>query len=377
MGHECLYVNKEKQLFLSVYVDDFKMAGKASNITPMWKVLGRDLELDPPVTSTKAVYLGCAQAPWIPDAGMVQNKQLFYKSLYNPKPVAGGDSTLSGDDGDINASKPESSLRERPLRREEGEGIKSSKPEQIKGWTYSMCGHSQQCVEKYLQLTGKDVSTLKMVATPCIDDHMLNEEDMQEKGELHVNAARIVLKVLYVARVNRPDIYWAVNTLAREVTKWTKACDRRVHRLISYLYWTTNYHQKCWVGDDPQNCVLALFVDASFAGYLGDSISSTGAMMCLVGPNTFVPVQWLCKKQTAVSHSSTEAEVIALDTGVRLDGIPALIFWELVIEVLGPRTKGSIASGDTTLTQANKTRKFCNGYDVLNNVDWVPPSLPP
>ena len=238
-----------------------------------------------------------------------------------------------------------------------------------------MCGHSQQCVEKYLQLTGKDVSTLKQVATPCIDDHMLNEEDLQEKGELHVNAARIVLKALYVARVNRPDIYWAVNTLAREVTKWTKACDRRVHRLISYLHWTSAYHQKCWVGDDPQDCVLALFVDASFAGYLGDSISSTGAMMCLVGPNTFVPIQWLCKKQTAVSHSSTEAEVISLDTGVRLDGIPALIFRELVIEVLGPRIKHMNASGDTSLVQSQK-RRICNGYDVLLNVDWVPHRSP-
>ena len=33
---------------------------------------------------------------------------------------------------------------------------------------------------------------------------------------------------------------------------------------------------------------------------------------------------WMCKKQTAVSHSSTESEIISLDTGLRLDGIPAL-----------------------------------------------------
>ena len=60
-----------------------------------------------------------------------------------------------GDENAENASRPESSLNERPLRREDDNkvegGIKSSnklKPEQIKGWTYSMCGHSQQCVEK-------------------------------------------------------------------------------------------------------------------------------------------------------------------------------------------------------------------------------------
>ena len=34
----------------------------------------------------------------------------------------------------------------------------------------------------------------------------------------------------------------------------------------------------------------------------------------------------MCKKQTSVSHSSTEAEVISLDAGLRMDGIPARSF---------------------------------------------------
>ena len=29
-------------------------------------------------------------------------------------------------------------------------------------------------------------------------------------------------------------------------------------------------------------------------------------------------------KQTSVSHSSTESEVVSLDAGLRMDGIPAL-----------------------------------------------------
>ena len=37
------------------------------------------------------------------------------------------------------------------------------------------------------------------------------------------------------------------------------------------------------------------------------------------------------KKQTAVSHSSTEAEIISLDTGLRLDGLPALELWDLIV----------------------------------------------
>ena len=41
----------------------------------------------------------------------------------------------------------------------------------------------------------------------------------------------------------------------------------------------------------------------------------------------------MCKKQTSISHSSTEAELISLDAGLRMDGIPALDLLDLVFEV--------------------------------------------
>ena len=40
---------------------------------------------------------------------------------------------------------------------------------------------------------------------------------------------------------------------------------------------------------------------------------------------------WMCKKQTSVSHSSTESEIISLDTGLKLDGLPALELWDLIV----------------------------------------------
>ena len=43
----------------------------------------------------------------------------------------------------------------------------------------------------------------------------------------------------------------------------------------------------------------------------------------------------MCKKQTSVSHSSTESEIISLDTGLRLDGLPALELWDLIVSVFG------------------------------------------
>ena len=45
---ECLFVHREKGLFLSVYVDDIKLAGKKSNLDPMWKLLNKEVYLGEP-----------------------------------------------------------------------------------------------------------------------------------------------------------------------------------------------------------------------------------------------------------------------------------------------------------------------------------------
>ena len=51
--------------------------------------------------------------------------------------------------------------------------------------------------------------------------------------------------------------------------------------------------------------------------------SQHGGILCIFGSRTFVPTSWMCKKQTSVSHCSTEGEIISLDAGLRMDGIPA------------------------------------------------------
>ena len=42
----------------------------------------------------------------------------------------------------------------------------------------------------------------------------------------------------------------------------------------------------------------------------------------------------MCKKQSSLSQSSTESESISLDAGLRMDGLPALDLWDILIEVL-------------------------------------------
>ena len=47
------------------------------------------------------------------------------------------------------------------------------------------------------------------------------------------------------------------------------------------------------------------------------------------GSRTFVPVNWMCKKQTSVSDRSTESDIISLDAGLRMDGLLAFFFGTL------------------------------------------------
>ena len=121
-------------------------------------------------------------------------------------------------------------------------------------------------------------------------------------------------------------------------------------------------------------------MDASFAGVLDDSNSTKGPYLCIVGPRTFVPITWVCKRQTAVSHSSTEAEVISLDAALRMEGLPSVMLWELVMEVFGdpksasntpvsaPKRKAALSK------QTTPQAALFNGF--VENLDFIPCTIP-
>ena len=203
-----------------------------------------------------------------------------------------------------------------------------------------MEGHAKKCVERYCEFANKTTQQLYKVSTPRIDYHHFKEEELKSVGDLSQVCSQIVLKCLYLARIGRPDILWSVNKLARSITKWTKACDKRISRLISYIHHTCEYKQYCHVGNT--HCRLGLFHDSDFAGDLEDSKCASGGTLCVFGSHTFVPISWMCKKQTSVSHSSTESEIISLVARLRLDGIPALDLWDLIVAVLGNTTQNRI-----------------------------------
>ena len=258
----------------------------------------KDVDLGEPTSFLDNVYLGCTQRVCQITKDIVDN----YRSIFESRICAGATGKL---------------------------------PETMSLWSYDMEGYAKKCVERNCELANKTTEQLVKVATPCMDDHQFEEEEMGSVGELSTVCSQIVLKCPDLARIGRPDILRSVNKLARAVTKWTTACDKLLARLISNIHHTCEYRQYCYVGNTTQHCRWGLFQDTDFAGDLEDSKSTLGWILCIFGSHTFAPISWMCKKQTSVSHSSkdTEAEIVSLDAGLRMDGIPALDLWDLVVEV--------------------------------------------
>ena len=77
---ECLFVHRDKGLFLSVYVDDIKLAGKKQNLDPMWKVLNKEVDLGEPTSFLDHVYLGCTQRQCETSKDTVDNYRTMFES---------------------------------------------------------------------------------------------------------------------------------------------------------------------------------------------------------------------------------------------------------------------------------------------------------
>ena len=90
------------------------------------------------------------------------------------------------------------------------------------------------------------------------------------------------------------------------------------------------------------------------------------------------------KKQTSVSHSSTESEIISLDAGLRLDGIPALDLLDLIVAVLGNTNQSHKEQGDLYMNERevhspphtiHKRKQSQRVVNHLDNVDFISSSV--
>ena len=140
-----------------------------------------------------------------------------------------------------------------------------------------MEGHAQQFVERFSELTCKDASASTMAETPCMDDHQFDQEDLNGTGEPLLVCAQVVVKCLYLARIGRPHWLSTVNMLARSVTKWNKARDKRLERFTRHSNHTKKATDSVVVREATiEDCKLGSLQGAAFAGdFVGFQVSAT------------------------------------------------------------------------------------------------------
>ena len=150
------------------------------------------------------------------------------------------------------------------------------------------------------------------------------------KGECGGMALKVLMKIMYIARLARFDLLRPVSLLAREVNNWTPESDKRLEKLMAYINDTIDVKLFGYVGDEPEKLHLELYSDADFAG-LASQHSTTGGYLVLTGQNTWFPLAAVSKKQTSVSTSTAEAELTALFYMVRNLGLPGTELWSILL----------------------------------------------
>ena len=119
---ECLFVHREKGIFLSVYVDDIKLATKKQNINPMWKLLNKEVDLGEPTSFLDHVYQRRTQRQCEINKDIVDD----YRTMFESRISAGAT-----------------------------EKLPCLENLTIPSWSYDMERHAKKCVERYCELANK------------------------------------------------------------------------------------------------------------------------------------------------------------------------------------------------------------------------------
>jgi len=115
--------------------------------------------------------------------------------------------------------------------------------------------------------------------------------------------------LMWYALSTRPDILFAVTSLAQFQAKPTKLAWECVHRIFRYLRGTLDFgiFIPFPTKNKPAHFILKPYSDASHAIPILDHRSASGIIFLL----NDTPVHWISRKQHLISTSSTESEIIA------------------------------------------------------------------
>ena len=178
-----------------------------------------------------------------------------------------------------------------------------------------MRSYADSIVETYCETTGFERKRFRNVPTPRIPESSITVEDLSQTGELSKDASRILMRLLWLLRLTRPDLSFIVTSFVSRVTAWTKFEDRQMHRCVAYLNTTLEVVLTGSVSHEGE-VKLNVYTGADFAGCVHSAESTSGLWLEVSTNGHSFPLYWQSKRQSSVARSTTESELMAMANGM-------------------------------------------------------------
>ena len=154
-----------------------------------------------------------------------------------------------------------------------------------------------------------DITSGRAIASPMDSSTDLRTSTNTDET-IDVPYASLIGSINYCAISTRPDIAFATNKCAQFTSSPTLSHWEAARRIVRYLLNTRDYgitYRQEGNGAEGYAHNLAGFTDADFAGDVNGRKSTTGWVFTFNG----APISWASKKQSLVTRSSMEAELVA------------------------------------------------------------------
>ena len=212
-------------------------------------------------------------------------------------------------------------------------------------------------VARFLEETGE--KSLSAARTPYLPENF-SCKGGEDPGVHAKTCSSHLMKLLFAARLARPDLVVAITRLASKVTSWNKSHDRALRRLMQYTQHAADLELVGQLSsEDLQTAVLVMSPDADLAGDLETTKSTSGLWLELRSEDgtRCWPLSWRSKRQGSTASSTCEAEMISLATALKAEVLPMM---ELLEQALGRPVQLRCLEDNTQCLQAAET-----GYSAV------------
>ena len=150
---------------------------------------------------------------------------------------------------------------------------------------------------------------LREEPTPMIEKYQIDKDPDDEFYEDFDLRSKIG-SLMFASVCTRPDISFAVGYLARFTNHPSKQVCNAITRIFQYLKGTSSLGIMIKAEDGARPVV---YCDADFAGDTID-YKSTSGVLAMIGST---PVCWYSSKQTTTAQSTTDSEIISMNTATK------------------------------------------------------------